>query len=375
MQENNNSRCKNITTSVFLVPFLVSLPLTPSWTSYPIVLLIALLCRTRISLKEQNGLVIAIMLLLVTSIFRPSQYSVNMAKDLGLMIIGIMPFLFKSQFEINASRLNWLLIGGFFISAGANIAGYRMDTDAFIESTFGIELGALCYTFSLLALYWLKKGGRIWFIINCLLAILCGKRIAFASIVVCALIHIIFRKKEGEVPIWLKILIMGVTIIVLLFTYFFTYGYLDDVIFDTTGKSADAFTMGRQQLYSIAFSMIELPNLWGIGPGNTVETIKNLYGVGGRMHNDFLKIFTENGIILYLVFFYILIRKLKYKQLPTLCLIMSLFLTTNTLIYVYMLFLYVIFLDSDKYIISSNSRNKWINPYDIVDRMSLKNHY
>lgn len=370
MQESNNTRHKNITILVFLVPFLVSLPFTPSWTSYPVVILIALLCKTRISLKEQNGLVMAITLILVTSIFRQSQYSVNMLKDLGLMAIGIMPFLFKSQFTINASHLNWMLIGGFFVSAGANLAGFRMDTEAFIESTFGIELGALCYTFSLLAIFWLQKGGKTWFLINCILAILCGKRIAFVSIMACALIHLFFRKKNGEVPIWVKILIMGFAVAYLFFTYYFTYGYFDDIIFETTGKSADAFTMGRQQLYHIAFSMIELPNIWGIGPGNTVETIKTLFGVGGRMHNDYLKIFTENGLILYFGFFIVLLRKMEYKQLPTLCFILAIFLTTNTLIYVYMLFLYGVFLDSDKYFMSNNNRNRWSNSHNMVNRMS-----
>lgn len=345
---------RNVLPLVFLVPFLVSFSFTPSWTSYPIVLLIGFMCKTEFSFRGQNGLVGAILFILLSSIFRYNQYSINMLKDLGLMSIGIMPFLLNSQFYVDIKRLNIWLFYGFFIAAGASLAGFRFDSEAFINSSFGIELGALCYTYSLLAIYWFQKGEKSWFILNCILTVLSGKRIAFVSVIACVIIHSFFRNKDGVISSWLKFLIILFAVVYLFFTFFFTYGFLDDYIYDLTGKSADSFTMGRQQLYAITFSMLDLPNLWGLGPGNTVETIKTLYGVGGRMHNDYLKIFAENGAILYPVFFFILLRKLEYKQLPTMCFILAVFLTTNTFIYVYMLFLYGVFLDSDKYFYYNN---------------------
>lgn len=333
---------------VALIPFLVDFRYTPSWTTYPVVLLIAIMGRRKIDLLHMEGLMQALFLIVVTGVFRYKQYSIPMIKDLGLLGIGLMPFLLNAGFRINIRKLNVLLIIGFIIATGSTLFNYQFSVENFINSTFGIERGASTYTFGLAALYWARKKEYRWVAIDVFFMFLGGKRVAMVAIFACLLVDFFLHHKKGNAPWWTKLVLFGSIVLFLHITFQFTNHVYDDFILFNTGHSADSFTMGRQQLYSVIISMIPDPNYWGIGPGNTLDSLREALGQP-RMHNDILKIYAENGVLIFCVFFYLTFRKMQWNQIPTLLFIFSLYTSTNTLIYVYMIFMYGVFLRADDY--------------------------
>lgn len=71
------------------------------------------------------------------------------------------------------------------------------------------------------------------------------------------------------------------------------------------------FTMGRYELYNTAINrsnILEGANfIWGIGNGNVLPLLE-----GARLHNDVLKIFIENGLVVFVLFFVILYQKMVF---------------------------------------------------------------
>lgn len=335
-----------------LIPFLVDFSGIPAWSCYPIIILIGLLAKSRINLKEWEGFTSAVLLLVVCGLVRTNQYSLNLFKDIGLMMIGIFPFVLNARFRVDVNYFNVLVIVGFILSAGSALFGFHMSMENFLNSEFGVEKGAAPYTLGLLAIYWAQKGNFKWTVIDIFFMVLGGKRIALIAVVVGILIALVFRKKHGRIPLIFRIALFGIAGGYVVLSFLFVIGLFDDWFLEYTQRSANAFTMGRQALYQLVFYMIPKVNLWGIGPGNTVETLTNYFAIP-RMHNDFLKIYAEDGLILFVFFFFFFLRKVSYQQLPTVILIFFFFATTNTLIYTYMLFMYCLFLNPDKYLYGS----------------------
>ena len=342
-------KINRFTILIALIPFLVDVRGVPAWASYPVVILIAFLCLMGPELNKRNSFAMAVLMLILTALFRWEQFSPRLFKDIGLMAMGVSPFIFKNHFRVEAKSLNLLMIIGFYITISSDIVNYKLSVENFINSTFGIERGAFTYSLGLFSLYWMKHGNLKWAAINFFLMLLGGKRVAMVGAAVCILLSFLLWKKKGETPVLVKIGLAAAAILYLKFSYDFATGVYDDIILAYTEKSADAFAMGRQQLYSKAFEFITFPNIWGEGPGNLYTFLEMKLNMG-PVHNDFLKIYVDDGVILGLVWLWIWLSKLKYDQLPTVVFMFALFCTTNTLIYVYMLFMFCLFLDSEKYI-------------------------
>ena len=93
------------------------------------------------------------------------------------------------------------------------------------------------------------------------------------------------------------------------------------------------------------------------------------------MHNDILKVYSENGFFIFLGFLWFMLRRLNYKQLPLLIFILFVFCTTNTFIYVYMIFMYVLFLEADQYIYigeMSGETNMYIRMLQDKEKVKLR---
>lgn len=333
---------------IALIPFLVDFPGIPAWSTYPVVILFATLTIKRAEIDYNNVFAVAMLLLVVTGLFRIEQYNINLFKDLGLMAIGISPFVLKNEFKVEARSLNVLILIGFVISIYRSIFNFTFSLHNFINSTFGIERGASTYVLGLFSIYWMMNKNLKWSIINFCFMFLGGKRIAMASIGICLLAAVYFRSKEDEAKLLWKIVLAFGVLAWLKLSDLYVKGEFNKQILEYTEKSADAFFMGRQHLWTAAYSIMPDPNYWGVGPGGTIDICKSLVGIP-RIHNDFLKIYIENGLIIGVAWLYILLRKLKARQIPTLLFIFALFTTSNTMIYVYMLFMFCMFLYPDKY--------------------------
>ena len=341
-------RINIFTILIALIPFLVDVRGVPSMASYPIVVLIALFSLTKFKLNKENSFAMAVLLLVCTSLFRWNQFTPRFFKDIGLMAIGISPFIFKNHFRVEAKSLNILIIIGFLFAVSSDLIYFKFSINNFINSTFGIEKGASTYTLGLFSIFWMKNKKWKWALTNVFIMFLGGKRIAMVGIIFCLVLSFYLWNKKGKAYFLWKIGLFAIVIWYMKFSYDFAHGTFNDIIFKYTGKSADAFAMGRQQLFSAAFEFISFPNLWGEGPGNLYTYLGNLFGIP-HVHNDFLKIYADNGLIIGLVWLWTWLRKIRYEQIATIFFIFALFCTTNCLIYVYMLFMFCFFLESDKY--------------------------
>lgn len=361
---------------IALIPFLVDSHLLPSWVSYLIVIALALMTIRNYEPFQHNGLVCGYILVIVTSVFRLQQYSVDMVKDVGLMAIGILPFLAQNNLKVEARGLNLLLMAGFMLLMGEHFLSFTLSIKTFISSNFELEFGAYTYTLGLFALYWMVRDYKRWALLNLVLMFFGGKRIAMVAGIICILIAFYYRYKEKEVNLVWKLFISACCVLYLYITWRFASGQYNDIILEYTEKSADAFALGRQQLFSAVYEITPDPNLWGVGPGNTCDYLQETVGLK-RMHNDILKVYSENGIFISIGFLWFLLRRLNYKQLPLLIFILFIFCTTNTLIYVYMIFMYVLFLDADQYIYigkMSGETNMYIRMMQDKEKIRLRKH-
>ena len=316
---------------------------------YALIVIVTILYHTKLKIPN-TSYVNAILLIIISALFRINQYSILLFKDIGLMLIGILPMLYNAKFKINISLYNKLICAAFFLIVGSKIFDINLSINAFLLSNTGIELGTFAYLFSLLAIFWVGKNNK-WVAINIFLTILSGKRIAILAIFFCVILAYIIGNNKKLVSTNIKLMLFLLPTTYLIFSYLLTQGYFDDIIYYYTGLSTDAFTMGRQQLYTAIFNKLNSFSLWGIGPGNSVDVVIAAKYGDTRMHNDFLKIYSENGAIIYCLFFYLLLKKLEVRQIPTLLMIFAIFMTTNSLIYSLHLFIYSIFLYPNRYII------------------------
>lgn len=130
----------------------------------------------------------------------------------------------------------------------------------------------------------------------------------------------------------------------LLVTFLIISDFFSNFIDDITGMPINQFTMGRYELYNTAINrsnILEGANfIWGIGNGNVLPLLE-----GARLHNDVLKIFIENGLVVFVLFFVILYQKKWYFAWGFIFVQNVLFFTDNTLIYVPVIFATCLFID------------------------------
>ncbi|MCD8287292.1 MAG: hypothetical protein LUC18_00400, partial [Porphyromonadaceae bacterium] len=325
------------------------------YVHYLCLVLISVMTFTKLELKSEITYVNALLVIILTSFLRVNQWTILMAKDLGLMLVGILPFLCNANFKFNISIFNKFLWILFVIAAGSRLFSLNFSINAFLSSNTGIELGSFAYTFAFLAVYWVGKSSRNVYL-NILFSVIAGKRIVTLSILVCVLIAFFCKGKETKyVNKYIKIGLFALVVVYIVLSYMFAYGLFDSFILSTFDRSANQLTMGRQRLFLATFSHISIPEFWGIGAGNSIDIIHAATN-DMRMHNDFLKIYAENGLFVFIAFFYVLFRKLRYSQLPYITTMFALFMTTNTMIYAIEIFLFGLFFNADKYFYYRNSK-------------------
>lgn len=342
---------------LFLIPFIIDNGLN-SYICYSIILLLVLLTKKGgfIRIRELNGFILSILLIVFTNIFRFEQYTTLLFKDIGLMLIGISPFLFRSKMSLNQNKFNILILFGLLLTIGAGLGDFHLSVQSFIFSDFGIELGTYAYILGMFALVAYRNKNYRLFFIDFIALFICGKRIAMLAIIVCVISETVFKYKNGDIGLKLRSVIIGGVFVFLFFVWLFTEGVFDELIFNYTGLSANAFTMGRQTLYYSIHEHFGIFNLLGIGAGNTIPLVNSLTE-DTRLHNDFLKIFVENGLVIFIFYLSLLVKSIKFENLSIYLFIFMIFLTTNTFIYAYMLCYYCIFIDSEKYITMSSNVN------------------
>lgn len=255
--------------------------------------------------------------------------------ELFFIISAFVLFMVVDRVEINIKGLSVVCMIDFIVILGNNIY-LDLSMDAFLKSqTSTGETNMLPFLFGLFTLFFLVKKQYLWFLLNFVFVILLFKRIVFLGVAACVFAYILpnfFRKIVLN-----RWTLLVTNCLFVVFFYFLAKGVFDKIIFDYTGLSIGHLTQGRSTFFKLVLP--ELLNrkyevfFLGIGQGNLLNILYNAFGEKVLFHNDLFKMFVENGVVVFLAFFYFLYMGKNIKQLVLLLFFNLIFLTDNVLIY------------------------------------------
>ena len=315
----------------------------PSYLLY-IILVIWGIMNTRINIKYDN-IIIAFLFLVIVSYARFWQYNERMFLNITLTFLGICSFMNDKEINVNIKWLNIVAIFCFFMAHGNELKTMSMFSIStiFIDSSLETESAMLSFIFPCFALYYLFNKNWSMYIMNVILTLLAGKRIAFVGMFLSSIIYVfslhkstVFNKYKSYIP-WIAIFF---NLFYFISSYNLANGCFDELISEYTGLSSNAFTMGRESLYADSFAHYDINSfshfLFGIGNISTF--------MKSHLHNDIMKIMIENGCILFVIYWFLFYKNCKVKTLPYLIYLNVLFMTDNTLVYVPVLFFICFFI-------------------------------
>lgn len=308
----------------------------------PFMVLLTVLGDQKIRLGDEAKPFLAIVL--AGLVFSPLATDEGL-KDLYFTLTGVsLAFLIDIP-RIGLWRLFLILLGCmmiFFLLFGDFKAGFDFDIS---KSQSSFE-GSFSFMFGLLAPFALLEK-RYRLVVCCLLmTVLSLKRIAVvATIFACVFVLLGEKRAQRILNPPVMIILNGLFLITILL---YGYGFFDSWITELTGQSANQFGQGRRALLSLPateiFSHPEQFIFFGQGPGATyvlANKAVGLYGTAQRLHSDILKLFYEYGIFFSCFFIWLMYSVKNFSTRIAFLFMNVLFLTDNTLIYAFMLFLFV----------------------------------
>ena len=295
----------------------------PSLNVLPFLLLIAM---SLFSIPEldyngirRGGFILTYTLLFFLYDFQKITYSV---RNVNLIFIAI--FIFQMSIFLGSD-----LITKFYFS--------------FLESRSTLESG-YSFAFGVFALYYLLKQRYVWFMINLVLAALTLKRIVLIGLAVTILVWIIPKKVRR---IFLNPYL--ITLCVGLFLYLavgFADGDYDKLLIKLFDISPNHLLQGRQEIWRRMFDAIDFNfldfSVYGIGLGKSVTVLMESFHQDTLIHSDFLGIMVEYGVVITIVFAFLLnFQKSDNERLMALYLTVV-FISDNVLIYQFVMLPYLL---------------------------------
>ncbi|NVK40622.1 MAG: hypothetical protein HWE39_05205 [Oceanospirillaceae bacterium] len=265
--------------------------------------------------------------------------------ELIFIISSFILFFFEFNLDLNYKLINQFLFAFFFLSVGLKIQiDFSLEALLASETSSG-ETNMLPFLFGFFTLFWVVKRNWLYVVVNIFFSILTFKRIAIVGIIIGLLYWILpSRFKNFINRIHLPIII---NLTLLMFFFFVASGAFDEAVKELTGLSIGHFTQGRSTFFELVFSPLEEISLRvlsvGIGQGQLVELLFYQLGERQLFHNDLVKIFVENGLIVFLLFFSFFYRRKTHSQMLLALYLNVLFITDNTLIYTPVIFLFLLF--------------------------------
>ncbi len=309
----------------------------------PFLVLIAVLADGKIRSGEEARPFLAFVL---AGLILSPLGNIEGVKDLFLTFAGISISLL---YAIPRLKL-WTIFNVFFVGAliyfgfsGAFTGGFNFDiaaSESSLESSFAFVFGLLA-PFALI-----EKRYRL-LILCILMTFLCLKRIALLG-ALASCFFVLLGEKKGRYLLnpWLMVP-LNLFFLVMLLMY--GMGEFDYFIHAYTQQSADQLGMGRQQLLSLPAKEIyahpEQFIFFGQGPGASYELAQHGIGIGNsekvNLHSDLVKLFYEYGLLFFALIIALMYTAKNYVARVGFLFFNILFLTDNTLIYYFLLFVFI----------------------------------
>ena len=213
-----------------------------------------------------------------------------------------------------------------------------LNSKSSFESTFAFPIGMIALYF-----YLTRKYG--WFIAMSLFSLLALKRIVLLALLVTITI--------SNMPRFLRMLSLNpflvalASLILISIGIDFSRGYYDELIYNFTGQSSNALSMGRQDIWLRVLNAMDFNHadyiLWGKGFGSVTlvlnETIKPIPDL---LHNDILVMVLELGYILSFIVLFLIMNIQCVNSRLLAVFLMLLFFSDNVIIYQHVMIPYFI---------------------------------
>ena len=285
-----------------------------------------------------------IFLIIITTMLIPFSTDEGL-KDIFFIFAGISISFLKDIPQIKLRSMALLLFLGtiIYFSIYGNFRSGLLFNIATSSSSFE---GSFSFMFGMIAPFALLEK-RLKLTLFCLvMTVLTLKRIAILASIISCLLVFLGERRTLRILNPLLMIVANCTILFLVLMY--AFGSFDSIISFITGQSANQFGMGRKMLYSLpAATIFSEPYMFiffGKGAGSVYELANRgigLYSTTSRLHSDVLKIFYEYGLIVFCTFIGLMYSSKKFSTKVGFFYMNVLFLTDNTLIYAFVLILFV----------------------------------
>lgn len=260
-------------------------------------------------------------------------------------------FLFVdfSKGEMNLLPLNMVLVG---MLAYSWVMGdsFAIDINALkkglTESSIATE-STFAFPFGLFACFWILKGRYLLGFINFVLALVSFKRIVLIAMAAFLLSLLIPKKIRNS---W-GYALCGVflTTLVSVLCVEFAQGQFDELLTAVTGRSPNAFSMGRKELWEDVLGRVGFDYADFVVMGVGMDQILGAHltnALWQPFHNDFLAIWLSYGAIAMIVFAGLVLvpRHPSARALATF--ILMIFSTDNVIIYQHVMIPYLFMISS-----------------------------
>jgi len=287
---------------------------------------------------KKKGLNTAFLLLIMNAILHFTTLSSNGVFQLIFILSSLLPVITKDNFQINWRLFSIIYIFSFTVYLFSSGLILNPSLDAFFtSSSSNLETNQHPFVFGILTLFFLFKRDKLFFLLNLLFVLLSFKRIVFLAVII-SIPFVLLERKNIRVLKNIRWVFMVINILFIRLLYLFSNGYFDDMIISITGISPGYFSMGRNTIYSLIFDYYDKFNffqfLFGKGQGDLYS--KSLIFIGEAPHNDLLVLLLDHGVIIFIVFFFLIYQ--KKNLIFNIIYLNVLFLTDNVLVYAFFLF-------------------------------------
>ena len=266
----------------------------------------------------------------LSTLFTPSFF---VTKFLLIYSVLFLTTLDLGDLKMKSIRLvNFLVFLSFFVTCLNKPIEFNVAWSSFLTSDFSsFENNSHPFLFLFFGLFFLIKGEFWMWALNFLLVVLSFKRIVVVTFIVS--IPIIYYRIY--LTNFFKWSMRFLPFMFLSIPFVLTSTYIEDVVYESTGLYLSHITQGRSSFYDGIISEFYSWRIFLIGHGSGVVTEWSINTFDYLIHNDFLKIFLEFGIIGFILLFSLLRRSLHPVFYFALLL---LFLTDNVFIYIYIFY-------------------------------------
>jgi hypothetical protein len=280
--------------------------------------------------------------LILCAMLNSLQIDFNGLKDIFFIAASFILFAICKPKSTNLFKINFIFIFAYILLRFNNFDFQNGQISLLKSESFVIDEDNYSSLMGLFTIYSAYNGHILLFILNLALGLIDQKRIATLSVIIVLCIMPLQKRFKNSILNPIVMVLFNLILIVLL--VLFTQKYFDPFINNILEIRPDVFAMGRNWIYKGVVDEIQNHTFHAVTIGFGWGSVYPLAIKSGvtlcNLHSDILKIFFENGAIVFIGFFYLLYNT-KNRLVNLLSLYLNInFIADNILIFTHVMFFY-----------------------------------